>query len=224
MNSSAACAITLCSSSTSLDASNAALCVPTNGWEEVLKPVIARYADRHLMRLFRGDAAFDIRLYANRVLQGRIAHLHKRPVGRPPKGAKRIYGDVEYQAASWDKPSRIIPKIERHPGALFPRIGFVITNLPIEPDWIIRFYKQRDTAEQHIEEGKQASNWTRLSCKGMAQNEIRLQLHALIRRRASRRLGMAARRYGQLWWFRPGDWHNHEFPGPSRHLKGIALD
>lgn len=31
-----------------------------DGWEEVLKPVIARSADRHLMRFFRGDAAFAI--------------------------------------------------------------------------------------------------------------------------------------------------------------------
>ncbi|SDE73452.1 Transposase DDE domain group 1 [Ruegeria marina] len=30
------------------------------GWEEVLKPVIARYAGRHLMRFFRADAAFAI--------------------------------------------------------------------------------------------------------------------------------------------------------------------
>jgi ribosomal 50S subunit-recycling heat shock protein len=48
----------------------------------------------------------------------------------------------------------------------------------MEPDWIIRFYNQRGTAEQHIKEGKQAINWTRLSCKGMAQNEIRLQLRS----------------------------------------------
>ena len=49
----------------------------------------------------------------------------------------------------------------------------------MEADWIIQFYNQRGTAEQHIKEGKQAINWTRLSCKGMAQNEDRLQLHAL---------------------------------------------
>jgi hypothetical protein len=62
---------------------------------------------------------------------------------------------------------------------LFPRVGFVVTNLPTEPDWIIRFYNQHGTAEQHIKEGKHAINWTRLSCKGKAQNEVRLQLHAL---------------------------------------------
>ena len=59
------------------------------------------------------------------------------------------------------------------------RVGFVVSNLPMEPDWIIRFYNQRGTAEQHIKEGKQAINWTRLSCNGMVQNEVRLQLHAL---------------------------------------------
>ena len=34
-----------------------------DGWEAVLKPVMARYADRHLMRFFRGDAAFALRSY-----------------------------------------------------------------------------------------------------------------------------------------------------------------
>ena len=166
-----------------------------DGWKEVLKPVIARYADRHLMRFFRADAAiaipdlyetleaggyfYAIRLRTNRVPQIRIAHLLKRPVGRPPKGVKCIYGDVEYQSASWDKPRRVVAKVEWHPGELFTRVGFVATNLPMEPDWIIRFYNQRGTVEQHIKEGKQTINWTRLSCKGMAQNEVRLQLHAL---------------------------------------------
>lgn len=69
--------------------------------------------------------------------------------------------------------------MEWHQSALFPRVGFVVTSLPMEPDWIIHFSNQRGTAEQHIKEGKQAINWTRLSCNGMAQNEVRLQLHAL---------------------------------------------
>ena len=166
-----------------------------DGWKDVLKSVMARYADRHLMRFFRGDAAFAIpdlyemleaesyfyaiRLRTNRVLQGKIAHLLKRPVGRPPNHVRRTYGDFQYQAASWDKPRRVIAKVEWHPGELFPRVGFVVTNMPMEADWIIQFYNQRGTAEQHIKEGKQAINWTRLSCKGMAQNEVRLQLHAL---------------------------------------------
>jgi len=123
-----------------------------NGWEAALKPAMERYADRHLMRLFRGDPAFiipglndkleaegdfyAIRRRGNRVLQGRIEHLLEYPVGRPPKGVKRIYGDFEYQAVFWDKPRR------------------VVANLPMEPDWITRFYNQRATAKKHIKEGK----------------------------------------------------------------------
>ena len=164
-------------------------------WQSVLKPVIARYAGRNLQRFFRGDAAFGIpelyqtleaggylyaiRLRANSVLHARIAHLLKRPVGRPPKGVKRRYGDFEYQAASWDKPRRAVAKVEWHPGELFPRVGFIVTNLPMAPDWIVRFYNQRGTAEQHIKEGKYAFRWTRLSCKRLRDNEVRLQLHAL---------------------------------------------
>jgi hypothetical protein len=85
---------------------------------------------------------------------------------------KRIHGDFEYQAASWDKPRHVVAKVEWHHEELFPYVGFAVTNQSMEPDWIIRFYNQRGKAEQHIKEGKQAINWTRLSCKGMAQNEV----------------------------------------------------
>ncbi len=107
----------------------------------------------------------------------------KRPADRPPTHLRRICGDFAYQAASRDKPRRVVARVERHPGDLFPKIsfpkiGFVVTNPPMEPARIIRFYNQRGTAERHVEEGRKAINRTRLSCKGMARNEVRLQLHA----------------------------------------------
>jgi len=43
----------------------------------------------------------------------------------------------------------------------------------------MEFYNQRGTAEQWIKEGKYALNWTRLSCHGYADNQVRLQLFAL---------------------------------------------
>jgi hypothetical protein len=166
------------------------------GWKDVLDPVIARYAERDIMKFFRADAAYAtpdlyerleeadyfyaIRLPANAVLKDKIAHRLTRPVGRPSKTrVKRFYEDFQYQAQSWDKPRRVIAKIEWHPGELFPRVGFIVTNLPMEPDWVVRFYNQRGTAEQHIKEGKHAFHWTRLSCKRFRDNEVRLQLHAL---------------------------------------------
>ena len=41
------------------------------------------------------------------------------------------------------------------------------------------FYNQRGTAEQWVKEGKNAAKWTRLSCRSMQANAVRLQLHAL---------------------------------------------
>ena len=38
---------------------------------------------------------------------------------------------------------------------------------------------QRGTAEQWIKEGKNASNWLRLSCRSFAANAVLLHLHAL---------------------------------------------
>lgn len=42
-----------------------------------------------------------------------------------------------------------------------------------------RLGNQRGTAEQWIKEGKNAIKWTRLSCRTMKANAVRLQLHAL---------------------------------------------
>ena len=44
---------------------------------------------------------------------------------------------------------------------------------------MVAFYNHRGTAEQHIKEGKNAINWTRLSCRKSRNNAVRLQLHAL---------------------------------------------
>ena len=87
--------------------------------------------------------------------------------------------DFQYQPGSWDKGRCVIAKIEWHLGALFPKIGFIVTNRPMEPDRVVRFYNQRGIAEQHIKEGKYAFRWTSLSCRKFRDNEARLQLHTL---------------------------------------------
>ena len=44
---------------------------------------------------------------------------------------------------------------------------------------VVRFYNERGTAEQWINEGKQGTHWTRLSCHRFRANEVRLQLSVL---------------------------------------------
>jgi hypothetical protein len=145
-----------------------------------IHPALTAFAIPELYEMLETESYFyTIRLKGNAVLQEAVSHLLKRPVVRPPNYVRRVYHDFEYRAASWSKARRVIAKVEWLPGDLFPRVGFIVTNLPKEPDWIIRFYNQRGTAEQHIKEGKYAINWTRLSCKRFRDNEVRLQLHAL---------------------------------------------
>jgi hypothetical protein len=164
-------------------------------WREILEPIVERYKKRGIRLLLRGDAAFAkpeiynyleprdigyvIRLPANEVLQEHIKHLLKRPVGRPPKKPSIWYHNFQYQAKSWDHPRRVVAKVEWHRGELFPRVGFVVTNLSTKPEGVVHFYNRRGTAEQWIKEGKYALNWTRLSCHRFAANQVRLQLFVL---------------------------------------------
>jgi Transposase DDE domain group 1 len=122
---------------------------------------------------------YAIRLPANRVLQDKIGYLLKRPVGRPPHEVRRYYASFRYQAQSWKKPRRVVAKVEWHPGELYPRVGFIVTNLMRPSERVVAFYNRRGTAEQWIKEGKGAIKWTRLSCRTFAANPVRLQLHAL---------------------------------------------
>src|ERR687893_573508 len=165
------------------------------GWREVLEPVVARYRTTVKRRYFRADAAFAspevyafleaegygyvIRLPANAVLQRRIAHLLTRPVGRPPHEVRRFYASFRYKAQTWTRSRRVVAKVEWHPGELYPRVGFLVTNLSRPPERVVAFYNGRGTAEQWIREGKNAVRWTRLSCRSMQANAVRLQLHAL---------------------------------------------
>jgi hypothetical protein len=165
------------------------------GWREVLEPVIARYRTTMKRRYFRADAAFAspevyefleaegygyaIRLPANAVLQRKILHLLTRPVGRPPHEVRRFYASFRYQAQSWTRTRRVVAKVEWHPGELYPRVGFLVTSLCRPPERVVAFYNQRGTAEQWIREGKNAVPWTRLSCRSMKANGVRLQIHAL---------------------------------------------
>jgi hypothetical protein len=164
-------------------------------WRSVLEPVVARYRDLDIRRFFRGDAAFArpelyeyleaegylyaVRLPANAVLYREIEALLTRPVGRPSNKPVVWHYDFLYQAGSWGKPRRVVAKIEHHKGELFPRVGFIVTNLR-RPSWrVVKFYNGRGTAEQWIKEGKNAVKWTRLSCHDFVDNQVRLQLFAL---------------------------------------------
>ena len=163
-----------------------------DGWDEVLLPIIDRYRAQGHTVVGRADAAFAlpalyealeqrgvryaIRLPANGILERAIEDLLVRPRGRPSYAPLVRYRSFHYQAASWDRPRRLIAKVEHHLGELFPRVGFIVTTLTGTNRAVVRFYNQRGTAEQWIKEGKTATHWTRLSCHRFRANEVRLLL------------------------------------------------
>ncbi len=161
-----------------------------DGWEGMLLPEIERQQKLGKEVVFRADAAFAkpeiyealeergvkyaIRIPSNDSLERDIAELLTRPVGRPSHKPVVWYKGFLYQAASWKMARRVVAKVEFHFGELFPRVGFIVTNLETDSRAVVRFYKKRGTAEQWIKEGKQAFRMTRLSCHRFRSNEVRL--------------------------------------------------
>ena len=164
-------------------------------WEEVLLPEIERQQGMGKEVVFRADAAFAkpeiyealeergvkyaIRLPANDNLLRDIEELLTCPVGRPSHKPIVWYKGFLYQAASWKTARRVVAKVEFHAGELFPRLGFIVTNLETPSRAVVRFYNKRGTAEQWIKEGKQAVKMTRLSCHRFRSNQVRLALSLL---------------------------------------------
>jgi len=161
----------------------------------LLLPEIDRQQAEGRHVAFRADAAFAkpeiyealekrrvqyaIRIPANKTLELAIEDLLFRPRGRPSRKPLVRYTSFEYQTDSWTRPRRVVAKVEHHAGRLFPRVGFIVTNLLLPSRAVVRFYNKRGTAEQWIKEGKQPAHWTRLSCHRFRANEVRLQLSVL---------------------------------------------
>jgi hypothetical protein len=163
-----------------------------DGWEEMLLPEIERQQKLGKEVVFRADAAFAkpeiyealeergvkyaIRIASNDSLERDIAELLTRPIGRPSHKPVVWYKGFLYQAESWKTARRVVAKVEFHFGELFPRVGFIVSNLETDSRAVVRFYNKRGTAEQWIKEGKQAVKLTPLSCHRYRSNEVRLWL------------------------------------------------
>jgi hypothetical protein len=147
--------------------------------------------------LFRADAGFAVpALYDylegqpetryvigfitnNRVLEKAAPLLEKAQRQYQETGEKqRLFTSFSYQADSWDKPRRIIAKVEyTHLGA---NQRFVITNLSRNPQFVYDdIYVLRGDMENRIKELKLELKADRLSCHRFLANQFRLLLHTV---------------------------------------------
>jgi hypothetical protein len=163
---------------------------------EFIKPIVERYRGWFKLFWFRSDAAFAnpevyeyceehrstyfIRLPSNAILMRFLGDHLNRPVGRPPKSGIQVkIVDLHYQAKSWNRPRRVVAKIEWHRGELFPRIGFVVTNSRLPAGKVIKVYNGRAEIENRIKEGKNTLRWDKTSCQRFEANQARLQMGVL---------------------------------------------
>ena len=107
-------------------------------------------------------------------------------------GAKqRLFGEVEYAAATWDRPRRVILKAEHNTSGANPR--FVVTNLPGQPQGLYdQLYCQRGDMENRIKEQQLGLFAGRTSCHDFLANQFRLLLSsaAYVLIQSLRRLGL----------------------------------
>jgi len=98
---------------------------------------------------------------------------------RAESGAEkvRLFGEVTYQAESWDHPRRVVIKAEAL--AKGPNTRFVVTTRSDPPEALYDWYVDRGDAENAIKDLKVACFADRLSDHRFWANQFRLLLHAV---------------------------------------------
>jgi hypothetical protein len=107
--------------------------------KEVVFRAGAAFAKPEIEALEERGVKHAIRIPANENLERDIAELLTRPVGRPSHKPVVFYKGFLYQAESWKTARRVVAKAEFHFGELFPRVGFIVTNLETDSRAVVRF-------------------------------------------------------------------------------------
>ena len=169
----------------------------STGVQKFLQPLLDEYLNQYPdTELFlRGDSGFAtpelytqaesngcsyaIRLKNNRLLRELAFHLEEEVTAKAavhPDQFVAFYGEFSYQAGSWNYARRVICKIEKRPEELFVRHTFIVTNMALSPQDLVRFYCNRGRMENFIKESKNEFGFAMMSSHSMLVNSNRLQI------------------------------------------------
>ncbi len=172
----------------------------STGVENFLQPLIDEFSEDYpdIPLLLRGDSGFTkpklyeqcesagilyaIRLKENNILRGLASDLDKllsRYTTYDAVSYAVVYGDFMYQASSWDRPRRVVCKVEKKENQFIHMCTFVVTNMTSDPKQVVMFYCKRGTMENFIKESKNGFDFASVSSSSMIVNANRLQVHAL---------------------------------------------
>ena len=135
---------------------------------------------RVLRRLERWGVSYIIGLQKNARLQHEVelAELALADQYSARQTKQRMFGEFEYAAKTWDKPRRVIARLEHGVQGANPR--FIVTDLKGSPKVLYeRRYCARGEAENRIKEAQLDLFGRRASCHRFQANQLRLLLAAL---------------------------------------------
>lgn len=165
-----------------------------------LYPLLLEYMDSYPdTKLFlRGDSGFaDVILYEKLETNGVSFAIRMKESARL---RKMVEGDVNdfieslnnnlvdyactytefmYAADSWAYPRRIVCKIEKPYGVMVPNYTFIVTNMELAAQDILRFYCNRGTMENMIKEAKLGFHMNAMPNHDFITNQNRLQINML---------------------------------------------
>ena len=114
-----------------------------------------------LDQLDERDVRYAFRIPTNKSLQQWEEILAVREPGRPPAIPRTWTHNVTYQAATWEKPRRIVVVVQERPGELYLHTFFLLTSFTKEEmsaDETVDFYRERALMENHIGEHQSVLN------------------------------------------------------------------
>ena len=168
----------------------------SNNAKDFIEPVLRKYDAEYpsITVCIRGDSGFAvpalyeiaeefeakyiIRLKANAVLYKNAHELDALLLEKCKPNFvdyQVVYGEFEYQASSWNKPRKVIVKIEKAAGEITFNHTFIVTNMNLPPKDIVKFYANRGTMENFIKEGKNGFAFDKMSSKEFVVNANKFQ-------------------------------------------------
>lgn len=172
----------------------------SNGVVDFMQPLLNEYSEEYpdIDLYLRGDSGFAtpdlfkqcetngvsyaIRLKANNVLYSLAKHLDDEIAKATEDNMIDYvvrYDEFYYQASKWDYPRRVVVKVEKPYNQLTNQYAFIVTNMDLAPDEILKYYCNRGTMENFIKESKNGFDFASTGSKSKQVNANRLQLHVL---------------------------------------------
>lgn len=171
-------------------------CYTSTNVSDFVKSYLELQGDKYpnILKIVRGDSGFAvpelyelaesnemlycIRLKANQILYKNSKHLVDELIQLCDGNFDKhmcIYDEFNYKAERWNKPRRVIVKIDKPQGQITFNHTFIVTNMEASPKDVVKFYCKRGAMENFIKECKNGFGFNNMSNRKFIANSNKLQ-------------------------------------------------